>query len=61
MLQRRPATVYVKRRCVKRKSLRSAVLFMLILIVLLCCDINFLLAVMLSGATVVALRLLTLP
>ncbi len=61
MLQRRPATVYVKRRCVKRKTLRSAVLFMLILIVLLCCDINFLLAVMLSGATVVALRLLTLP
>lgn len=61
MLQRRPATVYVKRRCVKRKTLRSAVLFMLILILLLCCDINFLLALLLSGATVIALRMLTLP
>ena len=48
MLQRRPATVYVKKRCVKRKSIRCAMLFVLIMILLLCCGVNFLLALLLS-------------
>ena len=49
MLQRRPATVYVKKQCVKRKSIRCAMLFVLIMILLL------------SGATVITIRILVLP
>ena len=61
MLQRRPATVYVKKQCVKRKSIRCAMLFVLIMILLLCCGVNFLLALLLSGATVITIRILVLP
>ena len=60
MLQRRPATVYVKKQCVKRKSIRCAMLFVL-MILLLCCGVNFLLALLLSGATVITIRILVLP
>ena len=61
MLQRRPATVYVKKQCVKRKSIRCAMLFVLIMILLLCCGVNFLLALLLSGAAVITIRILVLP
>ena len=52
MLQRRPATVFVRKRCVKRKTIRSALLFIIILIVLV---------LLLSGAAVITIRILVLP
>ena len=61
MLQRRPATVFVRKRCVKRKTIRSALLFIIILIVLFCCEVSFLLALLLSGAAVITIRILVLP
>lgn len=61
MLQRRPATVYVKKRCIKRKSIRCALLFTIVMILLLCCGVSFLPALLLSGAAVVAIRILVLP
>ena len=61
MLQRRPATVFVRKRCVKRKTIRSALLFIIILIVLLCCEVSYLLALLLSGAAVITIRILVLP
>ena len=36
-------------------------LFVLIMILLLCCEVNFLLALLLSGATVITIRILVLP
>lgn len=50
-----------KKQCVKRKSIRCAMLFVLIMILLLCCGVNFLLALLLSGATVITIRILVLP
>ena len=61
MLQRRPATVYVKKRCIKRKSIRCVLLFAIVMILLLCCGVNFLPALLLSGAAVVTIRILVLP
>ncbi len=61
MLQRRPATVYVKKRCIKRKSIRCALLFAIVMILLLCCGVSFLPALLLSGAAVVTIRILVLP
>ena len=61
MLQRRPATVYVKKRCIKRKSIRCALLFTIVMILLLCCGVSFLPALLLSGAAVVTIRILVLP
>jgi len=60
-MQTRPSTVYVRKCCVKRKTLRCVLLFVFVAMILLCCDVNFLTAMLLSGASVIVVRILVLP
>ncbi|HWS28967.1 MAG TPA: hypothetical protein VN512_02510 [Clostridia bacterium] len=53
MVQRRPSTIYINKRCVRRGPFRNGLVFFITLLLLLCCGVEFLLSLLLSGATVV--------
>ncbi len=60
-MQSRPSTVYIRKCCVKRRTLRCVLLFFMVWILLMCCQVNFLLSLVLSGVSVVIVRILILP
>ncbi len=60
-MQSRPSTVYIRKCRVKRRTVRCVLLYALVMILLLCCGVEFLLSALLSCICVVAVRILVLP
>ncbi|MEG1548585.1 MAG: hypothetical protein RR232_01370 [Clostridia bacterium] len=55
-MQTRPSTVYIKRKCVKRRSLRSTLVFIGVLLLLLSIEVDTLLALIIAGAVMLSAR-----
>ncbi len=56
-MQTRPSMVCIKKGSIKRRTLRSALIFAVVAIILLCCGVDFLLSLLFSSATVIVVRL----
>ena len=56
-MQTRPSMVYVRRRCCRRRAMRTWIMFLIFCILLLCCGLSFIWAVILAGALTLAFRL----
>ncbi|MBQ6693111.1 MAG: hypothetical protein IJO10_09595 [Clostridia bacterium] len=57
-MQKRPAMVYFRKKCIRRRALRSWLLFLSIVILLCCCHVKLLAALVLSGAVLIVIRCL---
>lgn len=56
-MQTRPSVVYFRRRCYKRRSLRCWLVFLCCLLLLVCCEVHFLLSLILAGIVTLVFRL----
>ncbi len=53
LIQKRPSTIYINNRCVRRGPFRNGLVFFITLLLLICCGVEFVLSLLLSGATTV--------
>lgn len=60
LMQTRPSTICVRKCRIKRRTMRNALIFAVVAILLLCCGVDFLLSLLFSGATVIVVRLFVL-
>ena len=60
-MQTRPSVVYFRRRCYKRRSLRSWLIFLCFLLLLLCCKMSFILSLILAGILTLIFRIWIFP
>lgn len=57
LMRTRPSMICMKKGSIKRRTMRSALTFAIVAIILLCCGVDFLLSLLFSGITVVVVRL----
>jgi len=57
-MQRRPAMVHIRKKCIRRRTLRNWLLFLSLLVLLCCWGVKLLLAMVLSGAVLIVVRML---
>ena len=57
-MQTRPSTIYIRRCCVKRRTVRYTFLFILLMVIMLLCDLGFVTSLLISGAAVALVKLI---